>query len=329
MQLDGKYSTDRLVFIMTMCDTSISPDRYLKNNPGAKYRIGPILSAQVKMKKDRQKALDFQNQALINDNAISREVTKEIAQINSLIAEYKSDTLKRKHDGGKEGGESLTDAGKNQQQSKLQEQIQQHKSNLDSLRLKHGSASRDLLQAQKKLREIDDYLTHCESKIMRACIQHRHKTSAAAISKDFEIVARLTRKKGKKGQKAVPQNPLQVFSASSLAYMTISEGGTFIGFDDQEDTGIPALRDWLVQCTLHSRNAIAEKTIKAIVSFEVATALELIDRSKTLKFTTHQVQTITNGFELSLQELGKVSVKIFPGVCGTDFFRYWIQSISF
>ena len=123
MQLDGKYSTDRLVFIMTMCDTSISPDRYLKNNPGAKYRIGPILSAQVKMKKDRQKALDFQNQALINDNAISREVTKEIAQINSLIAEYKSDTLKRKHDGGKEDGESLTDAGKNQQQAKLQEQI--------------------------------------------------------------------------------------------------------------------------------------------------------------------------------------------------------------
>ena len=156
-----------------------------------------------------------------------------------------------------------------------------------------------VLSLGKRKCNIELALWHARSRIASQCIKHRNNLSAEAIRQDF------TSSLLEMGRK--PKDNLQVFCVSASVFLTYqAQDGRIPGFTTVQDTEIPALRDWLIGTTLHTRNKYALAFLADVENF-VAWVQPWINGSysdtKMRAETREQWEPDLNGKVLELQQV--------------------------
>lgn len=164
----------------------------------------------------------------------------------------------------------------------------------------------------QKLIELNHRVWTLNSKKMQACIQSRNAVSTEALRDDFESVRK------QMGEKKALK-PLQVFCISALAHFEFRKSDNqFEGFFHSRDTGIPALRKWLIDSTLGNRSTNAESFLADIESLETTLWLWAADTTVEFKLPAAKKYEIENSFDEQVDALCKVRVD----AC----FLWWLSS---
>ncbi|QSZ37378.1 hypothetical protein DSL72_009476 [Monilinia vaccinii-corymbosi] len=275
LQLEDHFTSDHLCFIVTKIDTSLSVNRYIKTHP----EVG----------KGLEKVYD--KEARTQESLAYMQLQDEMRQLEAFI---KNDKSKRKRDTDESPTSSAQALGYKRNKINY---LHIQKQALDTQNAINAEESW-LGRANQKMNELKDAEWCNDSKKMHACIQSRNAVSTTALRDDFETVRR------QMGEKKATK-PLQVFCISPVAYFSLQTGQRPQGFFRKSDTGIPALRKWLVDATLGNRSRNADSFLADIESLETTLRLWAADTKFEYKLPVAKKDEIENAFDEEVDILCK------------------------
>jgi hypothetical protein len=156
-----------------------------------------------------------------------------------------------------------------------------------------------MLKKKEISEKLQSALWHMKCALRRACIDHRNELAAVEIKANYKRVADET------GTESSPR-PLRVFCISALKYLDILNGTRDYGFPRDVNTGIPALKKWLVETTLESRHQNAKSYLVNVEKFEMAIKAFARDTSADHKIPHGQREELEGNFKKKSEELIKV-----------------------
>ncbi|TGO76446.1 hypothetical protein BELL_0155g00120 [Botrytis elliptica] len=294
LQLEDQFSSDHLCFIVTKIDSSLSVSRYIRTHPEVSKQLTDVYEKETR----NQEGIECISASEATYKQSIKEYKQDLAernkQMKELEAHIKTAKLKRKRDDPAPIAPAL--AAENKQNKKHYFEMQKEAQEIQN---KIKDCESWLLKAQQTLTKFRDKEWILESKKVRACIQNRNAVSTTALRDDFEAVRK------QMGEKKA-EKPLQVFCVSSMAFLDLMmRQRSNQGFFTVKDTGIPALRAWLINATLGTRSRNAESFLADIESLETSLRLWAADTTVEYKLPAAQKDEIENAFDEQVDILCK------------------------
>ena len=81
LQLDNRFSSQHLCFIVSKIDTSMTPERYVRTHPNVDLALGPIYEHQRELNENKAKGLQYRR----NIEEAKSADRKRLAEINNGI----------------------------------------------------------------------------------------------------------------------------------------------------------------------------------------------------------------------------------------------------
>lgn len=332
MQLDNKFSSDRLCFILTMTDESIDVDDYISKSAKVRRELSKELKREKEGKASELAALKIRRDALAEKLDLQSQITQIKARRKDLYKAYAPlkpayESILAKRKAGEESpasmfyfilrsiaplmhlsepkqNHSLTlSAAQLAEAETLRGKFKSCTSQIQKLEDQKNAVDSKLCSILDKLAEITAFAVHCKSNKLEACIKHRNEESAKDIRKYYKDESKSI------GRNTKGEPPLQVFGVSSKAFMELSAGGTVPGFASIDKTGILDVRTWLVAATLATRKINSGLMLESFLSLELSITPLLVDREVGYKMPETERNKIQGSFEKDLEEFQKVPVQ--------------------
>jgi hypothetical protein len=328
MQLDNRFSSDQLCFVVSKIDSSLKVQRYIESHPNVEAELTPEFENEARWKGMLSQGQKFCEQKM--DSKAEHEKAFEILtkELKKLTASFKKTTggrskgqkRKRVEQEGAYSAISMSllklDTQANRfpigtepndltpEQKALAKKIRELQVKCKETKALSDQDGGALYKAQSGIKKLESLLRMCQSRKMAACIKNRNRMSTTEIRKDYEAAAKQV------GQKS--GKPLQVFCASSWAFADMTKGNNTPGFLKQSDTGIPALQTWLVETTLATRDRNAVALLEDVVSLELWMTPWVADSSAEFKVPEDQRMMVEEVFDKNFDILEKVCRLICP-----------------
>lgn len=328
MILDNQHSANNVCFIISKSDDSLKVSRYIANNP--------VVKAQLQVEIDRQRKIEDMTRKTNEILGIRKDELKSLME-NRKRLRSELQILESRSSGPKIipqkrgiGEIDMTGSFGSHRISSLaymclvshgdcSDAAQKWSTTFKALeanKLQLNTTKAILFQVQNKLEELEVWRSGFESRKKALCMKHRSETAAKAIRNDFEMTTEMLKDKTNKPQ---IKDTLQIFSVSSQAFMELPKKSV-LGFATIKDTGIPALQQWLIQSTLETRKANAEKVLENIITFQMAIGPWLRSNETGLHISEFQKNAIQTMFRQHKRALTLVCV-LSVETTSTDYFR--------
>jgi hypothetical protein len=89
MQLDGKFTSDSLCFVISKVDQSMSVDRYIRTHPNVNKDLAPIFEKQAKFHDLSNKMKIFYNEQATLKTENENRMRLYKSELKSVTAAYK------------------------------------------------------------------------------------------------------------------------------------------------------------------------------------------------------------------------------------------------
>ncbi|RDL41492.1 uncharacterized protein BP5553_01471 [Venustampulla echinocandica] len=302
LQLDGRFSSDTLCFVVSKTDSSISVPRYISTHLNVEELLAPEFALQGKLKETMNKLKENDRVLKVKKRAgetVLKELKKELKQLQKLIKKsHPQKARKRKRIPDEEelnpsaqgafGPLTAEEELNNQKESELKQKIRAAQDDIITIHAVQNKAADNI----KKAEALVELST---SRQRAACIQNRNAVSAAELRKDYDAAANMLPEAN--------QKPLQVFCVSALAFSELKKNAGLVpGFLRLRDTGIPQLAKWLAETTLRPRHRSATSFLKDIESLEFSIAPWLKTCSE-FKMSASQAEAVEDAFTLNFEVL--------------------------
>ena len=328
MQLDNRFSSDQLCFVVSKIDSSLKVQRYLESHPNVEAELALVFKNEARLKgmlsqgqkfceremgskAEHEKALEILTKELRKLTPSSKKTTggrskgqkrKRVEQEGAYSAIsmplLKLDTQANHFPIGTEPNDPTPE------QKALTKKVRELQLKCKETKALSDQRGGALYKAESGIKKLESLLSMCQSRKMAACIKNRNRVSTTEIRKDYEVAA------NQSGQKS--GKPLQVFCVSSWAFADMTKGINTPGFLKQSDTGIPALQTWLVETTLATRDRNGVAFLEDVVSLELWMAPWVADSSAAFKMPEDQRIMVKEVFDKNFDILEKVCRLIYP-----------------
>ncbi|EPE29393.1 P-loop containing nucleoside triphosphate hydrolase [Glarea lozoyensis ATCC 20868] len=303
LQLDNRFSTENLCFIVTKTDASINVKRYLQQNPDVEAAI----AGELQLHKDYSENLNTWKIYFGEAQATSRSETelgkslrKEHKQASRALGALrgKSSKKRKRNDEAEASAVTLHGVPGKPEEQAMRNNLMELEARIAAHEKQAARTARFLVKSNEHIETLQYNLEVLESRQKGACINKRNETSTFELRQDFESVPN-------------PLSPaagslLQVFCVSSTAHSLWRTSSDLVpGFPKRSDTGISKLRRWMTKTTLDTRNDNAVAFLESFKHFQISMGPWLSDSSIDSKLNGAEKEAICRDFESALQDLIK------------------------
>lgn len=299
--MDGKFSTDRICFVVSCCDDLEDCNAYIKEHSleaelKKEFDEQAMLEAKMSECVSRiQEATSAQQNLLTQCKTLQSTKRKAVVEFNKKSS-TKYGNLKRKRD-----QLPIQELHGNETAKKQFAKILEIDDALVAGQAQEKEASLQLAIAVNGRTRVLEKETKLASRFLRGCMTNRSKFIAEKLRTISDEATKVM------GKNYLKKGPLQVFCVSALGYNKLSSHNTLAGFIDIDDTGIPAFQKWLIQTTLSTRQTIAENYLESIITIQMAIQPWISDYSTEYRIQVKDAITHRSVFTEYLQKLSHVS----------------------